>query len=87
MRHIHKKIVICAALAAFPLVLTASTYATESSNNAVTEAYNSITDKPFVSMPQDDIQVSGRIIDEEGNPLVGVSVVMQNSYQRNHLRH
>lgn len=79
MRHIHKKIVICAALAAFPLVLTASTNTTESSNNAVTEAYNSITDKPFVSMPQDDIQVSGRIIDEEGNPLVGVSVVMQNS--------
>lgn len=76
MRHIHTKLVICAALAAVPLVLNASTAASEPSFSTAA-AYNSSLNMPLSSMPEDDIQVSGRVIDEEGNPLSGVSVVMQ----------
>lgn len=75
MRHIYKQIVICAALAAFPMVLNANTYA--STNVSATADYNSSLNMPLSAMPEDDIQASGRVIDEEGNPLTGVTVVMQ----------
>ncbi len=76
MRHIHTKLVICAALAAVPLVLNVSTAAAETGFSTAA-AYNSNFNMPLSSMPEDDIQVSGNVVDEEGNPLVGVTVVMQ----------
>ncbi len=76
MRHIHTKLVICAALAAVPLVLNASTTASESGISTAA-AYNSSFNMPLSSMPEDDIQTSGRVVDEDGNPLTGVTVVMQ----------
>ncbi len=78
MRHIHNKLVICAALAAVPLVLNVSTAAAESGLTTAA-AYNSSLNMPLSSMPEDDIQVSGNVVDDEGNPLTGVTVVMQNT--------
>lgn len=71
MRHIHNKIVICAALAAAPLVLSA---APDSFKTA--SAFNSSLEMTLSAVPQDDIQTSGRVVDDQGNPLTGVSIVM-----------
>jgi len=75
MRHIHKQIVICAALAVAPLVLNANTSAFET-NSKATAAFGSLANT-LSANPQDDIQASGRVVDETGSPITGVSVVLQ----------
>lgn len=78
MRHIHNKLVICAALAAVPLVLSVNSSVAANSHSAFA-AYNSSINMPLAAAPADDIQVSGNVVDEEGNPLTGVTVAMQNT--------
>ena len=72
MRHKHNKLVICAALAAaLPLAANAGNVTAGAASPTLGIA------GVAVSAPMDDIQVSGRVVDEEGNPLTGVTVVMQ----------
>lgn len=55
--------------AAFPLAVSAGNgYAVSSPSDVVNVS---------VASPLDDIQVSGRVIDEAGNPIPGVTVIMQ----------
>ncbi len=73
MKHIHNSLIICAALAAVPFAAGASVEAHGSA--AATAAY--VSSMPLADSPQADILVKGRVIDEDNNPLAGVSVIVQ----------
>ncbi len=75
MKHIHNSLIICAALAAVPFAAGASVEA--HSSVAATAAY--VSNESLANSPLADILVKGRVIDEDNNPLVGVSVIVQGS--------
>ncbi len=75
MRHIHNSLIICAALAAVPFAAGASVEA----NGSVSARPAYVSNMPLTASPLDDILIKGRVIDEEGNPLSGVSVIVQGS--------
>ena len=73
MKHIHNSLIICAALAAVPFAAGASVEA--HGTVAATAAY--VSDMPLANSPYGDILVKGRVIDEDGKPIAGVSVIVQ----------
>jgi len=69
MRHIHNSLIICAALASVP-------FATEAKAEVAAPAAIE-SNMPLVASPMEDILVKGRVVDEQGTPLPGVTVSVQ----------
>ena len=69
MRHIHNSLIICAALAAVP-------FATEAKAEVAAPAAIE-SNMPLVASPMEDILVKGRVVDEMGTPIPGVSIAVQ----------
>ena len=73
MRHIHNSLIICAALSAVPFAGMARAEA--SGSMAVTSAYE--RNIALSAAPQDEIQVTGRVVDDQGNAIAGASVTVK----------
>ncbi|MBP5683457.1 MAG: SusC/RagA family TonB-linked outer membrane protein [Bacteroidales bacterium] len=71
MRHIHNSLIICAALATVPF---ATEVKAEVASTVASAAFES--NAPLADSPMEDILVKGRVVDEEGNPLPGVTVAV-----------
>ena len=69
MRHIHNSLIICAALASVP-------FATEAKAEVAAPAAIE-SNMPLVASPMEDILVKGRVVDEQGTPLPGVTIAVQ----------